>query len=60
LPILLRWLLPRYRDLSPLRLCGRMHKILINREWVGALSSTGREIKNPATLELLGTVPDCG
>jgi acyl-CoA reductase-like NAD-dependent aldehyde dehydrogenase len=37
-----------------------MHKILINGEWVGALSSAGREIKNPATLELLGTVPDCG
>jgi acyl-CoA reductase-like NAD-dependent aldehyde dehydrogenase len=37
-----------------------MHKILINGEWVDALSGTSREIKNPATLELLGTVPDCG
>ena len=37
-----------------------MHKILINGEWVDALSSTRREIKNPATLKLLGTVPDCG
>ena len=37
-----------------------MHKILINGEWVDALSGTSREIKNPATLELLGTVRDCG
>jgi acyl-CoA reductase-like NAD-dependent aldehyde dehydrogenase len=37
-----------------------MHKILIDGEWVDALSGTSREIKNPATLELLGTVPDCG
>src|ERR1700727_1789969 len=37
-----------------------MHKILINGEWVAALSSISREIRNPATLELLGTVPDCG
>lgn len=37
-----------------------MHKILINGEWVDALSGTGREIKNPATLQLLGIVPDCG
>jgi acyl-CoA reductase-like NAD-dependent aldehyde dehydrogenase len=37
-----------------------MHKILINGEWVDARSGTSREIKNPATLELLGTVPDCG
>ena len=37
-----------------------MHKILINGEWVDACSGTSREIRNPATLELLGTVPDCG
>jgi len=37
-----------------------MHKILINGAWVDALSGTSREIKNPATLELLGRVPDCG
>ncbi|HEY2678613.1 MAG TPA: aldehyde dehydrogenase family protein [Steroidobacteraceae bacterium] len=37
-----------------------MHKILINGEWVDALSKAAREIKNPATLESLGTVPDCG
>jgi acyl-CoA reductase-like NAD-dependent aldehyde dehydrogenase len=37
-----------------------MHKILINGEWVDALSGSSREIRNPATLELLGTVQDCG
>jgi acyl-CoA reductase-like NAD-dependent aldehyde dehydrogenase len=37
-----------------------MYKILINGEWVDALNATRREIKNPATLEPLGTVPDCG
>jgi acyl-CoA reductase-like NAD-dependent aldehyde dehydrogenase len=37
-----------------------MHKILINGLWVDALTHTSREIKNPATLELLGNVPDCG
>src|SRR5258708_4673440 len=37
-----------------------MHKILIDGAWVDALSETTREIKNPATLTLLGTVPDCG
>jgi acyl-CoA reductase-like NAD-dependent aldehyde dehydrogenase len=37
-----------------------MHKILINGAWVDALTHTSREIKNPATLELLGSVPDCG
>jgi acyl-CoA reductase-like NAD-dependent aldehyde dehydrogenase len=37
-----------------------MHKILINGAWVESLSKTSREIVNPATLELLGTVPDCG
>ena len=37
-----------------------MHKILINGEWVDAISGIRREIKNPATLELLGSVPDCG
>jgi acyl-CoA reductase-like NAD-dependent aldehyde dehydrogenase len=37
-----------------------MHKILIGGAWVDAFSKTSREIKNPATLKLLGTVPDCG
>ncbi len=37
-----------------------MHKILINGAWVDALIETSREIKNPATLKSLGTVPDCG
>lgn len=37
-----------------------MHKILINGAWVGALADKSREIKNPATLELLGRVADCG
>jgi acyl-CoA reductase-like NAD-dependent aldehyde dehydrogenase len=36
-----------------------MHKILINGAWVESLSKTSREIVNPATLELLGSVPDC-
>jgi acyl-CoA reductase-like NAD-dependent aldehyde dehydrogenase len=37
-----------------------MHKILINGAWVDALSRESREIINPATLELLGKVADCG
>ena len=37
-----------------------MHKILINGAWVDALTDTSREIKNPATLQHLGRVPDCG
>jgi len=37
-----------------------MHKILIDGTWIEALSESSREIKNPATLKLLGTVPDCG
>ena len=37
-----------------------MHKILINGAWADSLSKTGREIVNPATLEPLGRVPDCG
>jgi len=37
-----------------------MHKILINGTWIDALSESSREINNPATLQLLGTVPDCG
>jgi acyl-CoA reductase-like NAD-dependent aldehyde dehydrogenase len=37
-----------------------MLKNLIDGAWVDALSKTGREIKNPATLKSLGTVPDCG
>lgn len=35
-------------------------KILINGEWVGSRSSKTREILNPATLEPLATVSDCG
>jgi betaine-aldehyde dehydrogenase len=37
-----------------------MHKILINGEWVDAISEASRVITNPATLKPLGTVPDCG
>lgn len=37
-----------------------MHKILINGAWVDALATAGREITNPATLKVLGTVPECG
>jgi betaine-aldehyde dehydrogenase len=37
-----------------------MHRILINGAWVDALTDASREIRNPATLELLGRVPDCG
>jgi len=36
-----------------------MHPIFINGDWVPA-QGPPREVKNPATLELLGTVPDCG
>jgi len=37
-----------------------MERILINGEWVDAVSTACCEIKNPATLAPLGTVPDCG
>ena len=37
-----------------------VHKILINGAWVDALSEAGRAVTNPATLQLLGTVPECG
>ena len=37
-----------------------MHKILIDGAWVDALTEAGREIRNPATLEPLGIVPECG
>ncbi len=36
-----------------------MHPILINGGWVDA-QGPERAVKNPATLELLGTVPECG
>ncbi len=36
-----------------------MHPIFINGGWLAAQGPL-REIKNPATLELLGTVPECG
>ena len=37
-----------------------MHRILINGAWVDGVAAAGCEIKNPATLMPLGTVPDCG
>jgi acyl-CoA reductase-like NAD-dependent aldehyde dehydrogenase len=37
-----------------------MHKILIDGAWVDALTEASREIRNPATLESLGIVPECG
>ena len=37
-----------------------MHKILIGGAWVEALAKASREITNPATLEPLGAVPECG
>jgi acyl-CoA reductase-like NAD-dependent aldehyde dehydrogenase len=37
-----------------------MHKILINGAWVEALARTPRQISNPATLEPLGSAPECG
>lgn len=36
-----------------------VHKIFVNGEWVSANSKKTREIKNPATLETVGIVPDC-
>lgn len=33
--------------------------ILVNGQWITALSKTAMEIRNPANLELLGTVSDC-
>jgi acyl-CoA reductase-like NAD-dependent aldehyde dehydrogenase len=38
----------------------RVQRILINGAWVDACSSASREIRNPATLEPLATVPECG
>lgn len=35
------------------------HLILINGEWTPAHSKKNSEISNPATLELLGAVPEC-
>jgi acyl-CoA reductase-like NAD-dependent aldehyde dehydrogenase len=37
-----------------------VQQIWINGAWVDAVSTVSREIKNPATLEPLGTVPECG
>jgi betaine-aldehyde dehydrogenase len=34
--------------------------ILIDGSWVPARAGATREIRNPATLDLLGVVPDCG
>src|SRR2546422_10431019 len=35
-------------------------RVLIDGAWVTARAHATREIRNPATLELLGVVPDCG
>jgi acyl-CoA reductase-like NAD-dependent aldehyde dehydrogenase len=35
------------------------HRIFIDGKWVESRATRNREIRNPATLELLGTVPDC-
>ncbi len=37
-----------------------MHPIYIDGSWTDARTASVREIKNPATLEALDTVPDCG
>ncbi len=37
-----------------------MHRIFINGAWVDAGEARTREVANPATLERLGTVPECG
>ena len=37
-----------------------MHAIYINGAWADARTALAHEIKNPATLEVLDTVPDCG
>ena len=37
-----------------------MRTLLINGTWVDAVSTAGREIKNPATLAPIDSVPDCG
>ena len=34
--------------------------ILVEGSWISARASATREIRNPATLDLLGRVPDCG
>ena len=37
-----------------------MHAIYIDGAWADARTASAHEIKNPATLEALDTVPDCG
>ena len=37
-----------------------MHPIYIDGVWTDARAAPAREIRNPATLETLGSVPDCG
>jgi acyl-CoA reductase-like NAD-dependent aldehyde dehydrogenase len=37
-----------------------VQKILINGDWVDAFAAATREIKNPATIKPLDTVPECG
>ena len=40
--------------------CRNVAPVLIDGAWIGARTRAIREIRNPATLELLGTVPECG
>ena len=37
-----------------------MHPVYIDGAWADARTASAREIKNPATLQALDTVPDCG
>ena len=37
-----------------------MHPIYVDGAWADARTASAREIKNPATLQALDTVPDCG
>src|SRR5580658_10480690 len=37
-----------------------MHPIFINGAWVDARTESSREVLNPATLEVLERVPECG
>jgi succinate-semialdehyde dehydrogenase/glutarate-semialdehyde dehydrogenase len=37
-----------------------VHPIYIDGAWADARTASAREIKNPATLKVLDTVPDCG
>jgi len=37
-----------------------VHPIYIDGAWADARAASAHEIKNPATLQVLDTVPDCG